>query len=118
MTKTAPPVLRCVDGVLLVELGEDYSHLHEDSLQHLQVLPLVAESFEPARIVVDMAHVKFIGSALIGQLLAMSKKLARRGGSLSLIHANRFCQTVISMANLSSMIPSYDSLAVAVAAAP
>ena len=115
MTTATPPVLRCVDGVLLVELGEDYSHLHEDSLQHLQVLPLVAESIDPARIVVDMSHVKFIGSALIGQLLAISKRLSARGGSLGLIRANRYCQTVISLAQLSAMIPNYESLAVAVA---
>ena len=109
MTTTTPPVLRSVDGVLLVELGEEYSHLHEDMLQHLQVLPLLAESIEPARIVIDMRHVKFIGSALIGQMLAMSRKLTARGGSLGLVHANKFCETVINLARVSSMLPTYAS---------
>jgi anti-anti-sigma factor len=110
MPRTAPPVLRSVDGVLLVELGEDYSHLHEDVLQHLQILPLVAESIEPARMVVDMANVKFIGSAVIGQLLATSQKLSARGGTFGLIHANQFCRTVLNLARMSELIPNYESL--------
>ena len=110
MTKVSAPRVRFDSGVYVVELGEDYSHLQESVLKELNLLPQLAESIEPACLLIDMANVKFIGSAVIGMFVNVSKSLNERGGAFGLLHANQFCQTVIGMAQLSSFLPSYDSI--------
>ena len=110
MTKLTAPQVRFDSGVFVIELGEDYSHLQENVLAELKIISLLGNSIDPARMVVDMKDVKFIGSAVLGLFVDVSKNLTERGGSFGLLHANKFCQTVISMAKLSSILPNYDCI--------
>ncbi len=114
MVNIVPPVVKIHDGAFVVELGKDYSHLHENLLEHLAILPLLANSVDPAQVVLDMRNVKTIGSALLGQLISVSKRLSTRNGSFAIVGASNFCKTAISVANLDSMLPTYESLQAAV----
>lgn len=104
------------DGVFVVTLGSEYSHLHENMLDSLAVLPLLADCIVPPRMVIDMAPVQFIGSALIGHLVAISQRLAaRENGALGLCNLNKFCRTALSVLNLDTMLQTFDSAESAVA---
>ena len=108
MPKQSAPKVRFDSGVFVVELGEDFSHLQEHVIDELKIIPLLSKSIEPACLVIDMTNVKFIGSAAIGLLVDASKTLTDRGGSFGLLNANQYCQTVISMAKLDSILPNCD----------
>jgi anti-anti-sigma regulatory factor len=61
-----------------------------------------------------MGNVKTIGSALLGQLITVSKRLSARSGSFAIVGASNFCTTAIGVANLDSMLPTYESIQTAV----
>ena len=114
MLKIAPPVVKTFDGVFILELGKDYSHLHENLLEHLAILPHLADSAEPAQVVLDMHNVNTIGSAFLGQLISVTKRLSARNGSFAIVSASSFCKTAINGAGLDSMLPTYESMQAAV----
>ena len=114
MTTIAPPQVRCSHGVFVVELGSDYSHLYESLVEHLAILSLLADSAASARLVLDLSNVDFIGSALIGQLVATSRKLTARNGAFALASVNKYCRTAINLTGLKSMLPTYESTEAAV----
>ncbi len=117
MENSPPPSVSFADGVFVVTLGPEYSHLHENMLDNLALLPLLADCISPARMLIDMAPVQFIGSALIGHLVAINKRLtAREEGALALCNLNKFCKTALSVSNLDSIIQTFDSTENAVAA--
>lgn len=105
MTGVSAPTVSFNDDRYIVQLGPGYSHLQENILEHLAILPQLAESIEPRRLILDMREVKFMGSAFMGLLVHVSRKLTQRNGSLALKNTNKFCQTVIQLAGLASIIP-------------
>lgn len=110
MSNVATPSVRFVDGVYVMELGPEFASLYEHKLDQLQLLPMLARSAFPARVVVDMSHVKFIGSALIGKFVEVSRTLSARNGSFGLVNTNEYCRTVISLTRLESFIPQHGTL--------
>ncbi|MCA9062802.1 MAG: STAS domain-containing protein [Planctomycetaceae bacterium] len=113
MADISPPVVRFVEDNFVIEPGEDYSHLHASFQEHLQIITLLAESIDPPRMLFDMSHVKFIGSAALGQLVAVSRRLTLRHGRFGLLHVNAFCETAINTAKLSKILPSFASVSAA-----
>ena len=101
MSTPTPPAIHIESGQCVVELGPEYSHLHESMLSHLTILSDLAESTDPPKLVIDMKEVKFIGSAFIGLLAEISNRLKERGGSLSLASVNSYCQSAIDLVGLS-----------------
>ena len=108
MSEIAPPVLKTIEGVFVVELGEDYSHLHEQMMENLGLLDQLGQSAVPPLVALNVSSVQFIGSAFIGRLVSLSRRLADRDGAFALIGANKFCQTAIGLSGLQAMLPSYD----------
>ncbi|MEO2017293.1 MAG: STAS domain-containing protein [Fuerstiella sp.] len=116
MENSPPPSVSFADGVFVITMGPEYSHLHENMLESLALLPLLADSIVPARMVIDMAPVQFIGSALIGHLVAINQRLiARDDGALALCNLNKFCKTALSVSNLDTLLQTIDSPETAVA---
>ena len=109
MSEFKPPQVRYESDRFQIDLGPDFSHLHENVLEHLGIISVLAQSAEPPQVVVNMKDVQFIGSAVIGHLVAASKTLQARGGQLWLSNVNKFCQSVISVANLNALLPTLDS---------
>jgi anti-anti-sigma factor len=116
MERSLPPYVSCNNGVFVITLGPEHSHLHENMLDSLAILPLLADCIVPPRMVIDMSPVQFIGSALIGHLVTISQRLAaRENGALGLCNLNKFCRTALSVSNLDSLIQTFDSAEMAVA---
>ena len=94
---TPPEVLR-QNSVTIIRLGEDYASLYENMLENLSFIKQLAQSATPPYIVVDLRHVKFIGSAFLGLMVTTYKTTtARESGRFALCGLNTFCQTAISI---------------------
>ncbi len=104
MSDIAPPNLTFQSGQFVVEPGPDFSHLQQNLLRHIELLPRLAESCDPPYVNLNMNHVQFMGSAFIGQLVASSQTLQQRGGKLSLTNLNKFCLSVLKAANLDTIL--------------
>ena len=114
MTSIAPPRIGTCGNAFVTELSTDYSHLYEPMLEDLAVLPLLAASIEPPRLVIDMSNVQFIGSAAIGYFVTVAKTLNKRGGWLKLANPGQFCRAAIGLSNLDIVMPCTDSVETAV----
>ena len=104
MSTMAPPRIYNLRDRLVVEPGDDYAYLYESQLDELAILPLLAKSIEPARLVIDMSHVRFIGSASIGHFVRVAKTLSDRDGWLKLANLNKFCRAAIGVSKLDSIL--------------
>ena len=107
----APPKIRFDSGVFIVELGDEFTHLQETVLGDLHIISLLALSVEPPRLAIEMSKVKYIGSAVIGRFVDISKQLRERGGTFGLLNTNAFCQSVISLSKLEPILPTVESVA-------
>ena len=113
---TIPPVsVRYLDGVFVVKLDSSFSDLYAGSLDQIQILTALADSAEPARIVVDMTNVEVMGSATISLLMTAARKLINRQGAIALANLSRFCLAAINTTCPDSMLPTFDSTAAAIA---
>ncbi|MHC4879179.1 MAG: STAS domain-containing protein [Planctomycetota bacterium] len=65
-------------GVTIVRLPDDFTSAYESELAGLSGVTELAKTVEPARMVIDLQHVKFIGSAFIGFLISLSSHLQSR----------------------------------------
>lgn len=106
MTSALPVSIRFSDDCFVVDLSPEMSHLQEPLHESLTMLPQLADLVVPARLQLDMTHVKFIGSAFIGLLVTVRKRLAGRGGTFELRNANKYCQTTIRLVGLEKLLPS------------
>ena len=106
---TPPEVLR-QNSVTIIRLGEDYASLYENMLENLSFIQQLAQSATPPYIVVDLRHVKFIGSACLGLMVTTYKTTtARESGRFALCGLNTFCQTAISISKLENLIEIFDT---------
>ena len=106
---TPPEVLR-QNSVTIIRLGEDYASLYENMLENLSFIQQLAQSATPPYIVVDLRHVKFIGSAFLGLMVTTYKTTtARESGRFALCGLNTFCQTAISISKLEKLIEIFDT---------
>lgn len=110
LMKASPATVRFDSGVFVVGLGEELSHLQEGVLSDLEFLSQLAQSIDPPRLAIEMSHVKYLGSAAIGKFVDISKTLRERGGTIGLLNANAFCQSVISLARLEPLLPTVERL--------
>ena len=106
---TPPEVLR-QNSVTIIRLGEDYASLYENMLENLSFIQQLAQSATHPYIVVDLRHVKFIGSAFLGLMVTTYKTTtARESGRFALCGLNTFCQTAISISKLENLIEIFDT---------
>lgn len=111
MNSIAPPEVLHINGVTIVRPGADYSNLFESLLDRLAIVQDLAASVNPPRLLMDMQHVRFIGSAFLGRMVQACKTLsARDGGQLGLCNLSAFCSAAFSTAKLDSMIPQFKTL--------
>jgi anti-anti-sigma regulatory factor len=80
-------------------------------------LDQLAESVTPPRLVIDMQHVKFIGSAFLGRMITLHKLMtARDSGRFALCDLSMFCRTAVSGAKLDQLLEVFESVEDAVQA--
>ncbi len=117
MSAITPPEISNVQGVTIVKPGPDFSNLYESLLQHLSIVTALAESITPPRLLLDLEHVRFVGSAFLGQLVTNHKILSgRKDGQFALCNVNSFCRAALSTTKLESVLQIFESRDDAVAA--
>lgn len=117
MSEAAQVEVVNVDGVTVVRPGPGLTNIFEAQLDQISVISSLAASVSPPQLVVDLQHVRMIGSAFLGRMVAANKSLtARDGGRLALCNVSSFCATALSVSKLDTVIPVYPTLTDAVAA--
>jgi anti-anti-sigma factor len=110
MTEIAPPSITRDRDVTIVNLGPDYSNLFQNMVHHLDTLTEVARTAEPPQMLINLEHVRFMGSAMLGQLISIHKQVtARENGRFGLTSLNSYCATVIASTSLDQVFELFDS---------
>ena len=96
--------------VTILQIHEEFSSLFENLLDDAGLTLTLVNSLTTPNLVIDLRHVRFIGSAFLGRCILLQKTLAARtGGQLALCNMNSFTRTALSLAALDKVIPVYDS---------
>ena len=111
MNAQAPEVIEeC--GVTIVALGPEYENLDEPLLERLRTSILeAADRADPPRMLIDLSHTKFFGSAFIEILVEAWKRVRERGGVFSLCGVAPYCAEVLRVTRLDrvwAMYPTRD----------
>ena len=111
MSEAQPFHTEEIRGVTVVHLPEDYTSAYENTLADLAGLLDLANNIEPARLVIDLPHVKYIGSAFIGFLISLSSRLQERpNGRLALSSVAPFIKMALQKTRSDMLLQLHDSL--------
>lgn len=111
MSESQPFEIEENRGVTCVHLPDDYTSAYENTLADLAGLLDLANDIEPARMVVDLRHVKYIGSAFIGFLISLSSRLQERpNGRLALSSVAPFIQMALQKTRSDMLLQMHDSI--------
>ena len=120
MTPPTPPEVFTINSVTVVRPGADFSNLYESLLDNLELSTEMAQSLPAPLLVVDMQHVKFIGSAFLGRMVSLQKAFAAaESGRFALCGMSSFCRAALSVSRLDSVLevfPTAEDAAAAFAA--
>lgn len=98
------------DGVTVIVLGEQYDNLDEPSLlAAADELLEVAKTVDPPLIVIDMARTKFFGSAFLGTLFRVWRRLTARHGKLCVCSATGPCADVLEVTQVNRLWDLFES---------
>ncbi|MBI1314344.1 STAS domain-containing protein [bacterium] len=98
-------------GVTIVHLPDDYTSAYESTLVDLQGIPELARKIEPPRLIIDLRHVKYIGSAFIGFLISLSTQLqSRPNGRLALSGVAPFIRMALESTRSDLLFEIHDTL--------
>ena len=115
-TPTAPEILT-LDSVTIVRPGSDFSNLYESLLDNLGLTTELAQTLPAPLRVVDMQHVKFIGSAFLGRMVSLQKAFAaKESGRFALCGMSTFCRAALSVSKLDTVLEVFPTVDDAVAA--
>ncbi|NQV28998.1 MAG: STAS domain-containing protein [Rhodopirellula sp.] len=99
-----------LDGVTVIVLGEQYDNLNEPSLEAAAAELLeIAQSADPPLIVVDMVRTKFFGSAFLGTLFRVWRRLTARNGKLCVCSAKGPCADVLAVTQVDRLWDVFDT---------
>lgn len=117
MPATRAPTVETQDGVTVIHLGREYESLDESLLEELRAAILdVAETADPPKVVLDLAHTKFFGSAFIEVMFRAWKRVDARGGTFALSGLTRYCAEIVEVTHLDRLWKVYATRDMAVAA--
>ena len=103
-------------GVYIVRISGALA-LGEATAQFRQVRSRLLHG-QPANILLDMAGVKHIDSAGIGELVAAHEAAARAGGEMKLLHLGRRVHEVIEITRLYAVFEAFEDELVALKSFP
>jgi anti-sigma B factor antagonist len=118
MPNDPAPRISQQNGVTVIELGPEFENLDENALEAIRDRVLeAANSAEPPRVVLDLSHTRFFGSAFIELLFrAYNRVNEREGGVFALSGLTEYCAEVISVTHLDRLWKVYPTRAAAVKA--
>ena len=102
----------------MIELGPEFENLDEQALELLREPVLeAAQTADPPRVVLDLSHTRFFGSAFIELLFrAFSRVNERQGGVFALSGLTEYCAEVIAVTHLDRLWKIYPTRSAAVKA--
>jgi anti-anti-sigma factor len=93
------------DGVTIIELGDRYDSLDDESLDQLcDALLEAASTSAPPVLLLDLSNTRIIGSRFIGLLVRAWKRVQDRKGRMGLCCVPPFCREALITTRL------YDTL--------
>lgn len=111
MTAVNPPEMSVVNSVTVISPGTDFSNLYESLIDQLGMSPQFLEQLNPPKLLIDMKHVKFIGSAFLGRMVFVHKTLsARESGRVAMCGLNSFCRAALSVSKLDSVLEVFPTV--------
>ena len=111
MTFINPPEMSVVNSVTEISLGTDFSNLYESLIDQLGMSPKFLEELNPPKLLIDMKHVKFVGSAFLGRMVFVHKTLtARESGRVAMCGLNSFCRAALSVSKLDSVLEVFPTV--------
>jgi anti-sigma B factor antagonist len=111
MSNEPTPRITQQNGVTIIELGPEYENLDENAIEGLRDPVLeAARTADPPRVVMDLSHTKFFGSAFIELLFrAYNRVNEREGGVFALSGLTEYCAEVIAVTHLDRLWKIYPS---------
>lgn len=98
------------EGVTIVLLAQEYDNLDEPALEaSANELLSLAQDVAPPRLVLDMTRTRFFGSAFLGCLFRVWRRLTKRGGTLTVCCATGVCREVLDVTHTGQLWKIYDS---------
>jgi anti-anti-sigma factor len=89
--ETPDMVVREMDGVTVVRLREpNFTGVNEIHHVTAELDAILARGVR--KLVVDFKHVEFIGSAALGMLISLQKKVDAKGGKMVLSHSENIAE--------------------------
>lgn len=109
MTSSQTPETEVQNGVTVIQLGPDYESLDEHLLTDLRTaLFACVDKADPPRVVIDLSHTTFFGSAFIEILVKIWKLLTdREGGDFAVSGLTPNCAEVLQVTHLDSLWKIY-----------
>lgn len=109
MTNEVLPKTEKHQNVTVITLGPEFEYLDEHRLHDLQAIVIeTAQSADPPRVLIDLTHTKFFGSAFIEILFrAWNRLKAREGGHFGICGLTPYCAEVIETTHLDRLWPVY-----------
>lgn len=111
MNDTKPPEVLNQQSVTIIRPGADYASFFENMLENLAFIPQLAQSITPPLLVIDLRHVKYIGSAVLGFMVTLYKTItARESGRFALCGLNSFCLAAVSVSKLQTRFEIFETV--------
>ena len=117
MSQACAPRIDRRDGVTVIGLGPEYENLDESLLDGLRANILEAtDAADPPRVVLDLSHTKFFGSAFIEIMFRAWNRVNARGGTFALSGLTPYCAEIIEVTHLDRLWKIFPDRDAAVAA--
>jgi anti-anti-sigma regulatory factor len=111
------PEMTSEQGVTIISPGPDYDSIYESSLSQFDHILDLAKTVEPPRMIMDLTHTEYFGSAFLGLLIRISNRLTvQRKGRFGVCHLSKFCRTVITVSKVDTLFELFETRADAIAA--
>lgn len=103
--QTLPYKIRQQDGATVFQLG-DKSLIDRDQLKRVSDdLDAFVERGNPPELVISFVNVQYVSSSFIGKLMGLHKRVAKKGGKLTLSDVNPRIREIFTLTKLDSAIP-------------
>ena len=96
--------------VTVANIGRAYETIDDRALEEVSKFLLgLTEGTNGMRLVVDLSHTEFFGSAFLGILFRVWNRVTTSGGIFALCSLRSHCQEVIRTARLDTLWPIYST---------
>ena len=117
MPRTKTPAITKQKDVTVISLGPEFESLDDAGIDEVKdVLLEAAQSADPPRVVLDMPHTQFFGSAFIEVLFRAWNRLNARSGKFAVSGLTPYCAEVIDVTHLDRLWDFFQTCDEAVAA--